>query len=118
MNQESHLHSPPFGHHHPAGGGFGYNRAFAIGVSLNLAFVAVEAACGIAAQSLVLLADAGHNFSDVLGLLLAWAASALALRRPTPRRTYGLGSKSAQRGIVNGLPEGRQLERQCFTVQS
>ena len=66
-----------------------YNRAFAIGVILNVIFVAVEAVYGILADSLALLADAGHNLSDILGLLLAWGASLLAGRKPTPRRTYG-----------------------------
>lgn len=55
-----------------------YNRAFAIGVSLNLVFVFIEAGCGIVTNSLVLVADAGHNLSDVLSLLLAWGARVLA----------------------------------------
>lgn len=66
-----------------------YNRAFAIGVGLNLVFSAVEAGYGIASGSLALVADAGHNLSDVLGLLLAWGASVLAARAATPKRTYG-----------------------------
>ncbi|XXF75323.1 cation transporter [Myxococcaceae bacterium GXIMD 01537] len=52
-----------------------HGRAFAVGISLNLGFVAVEAACGVISGSLALLADAGHNLSDVLGLVLAWGAS-------------------------------------------
>lgn len=73
-------------HHHKAPD---YNRAFAIGVSLNAVFVIIEAGYGIVTNSLALVADAGHNLSDVLSLLLAWGASALAARRPTPRRSYG-----------------------------
>ncbi|KAA9131413.1 cation transporter [Marinihelvus fidelis] len=73
-------------HHHHAPD---YNRAFAIGVSLNLVFVAVEAWFGWKADSLALLTDAGHNLGDVLGLLLAWGANALAERTPSLRRTYG-----------------------------
>jgi cobalt-zinc-cadmium efflux system protein len=66
-----------------------YNRAFAVGVILNVGFVGVEAVYGVLADSLALLADAGHNLSDVLGLLLAWGAHLLAGRRATARRTYG-----------------------------
>lgn len=66
-----------------------YNRAFAIGVTLNAVFVVAEAAAGLLVGSVALLADAGHNLSDVLGLLLAWGAALLATRRPTEKRTYG-----------------------------
>ena len=66
-----------------------YNRAFSVGVSLNIAFVIIEAAYGIVTDSLALVADAGHNLSDVLSLLLAWGANVLAARKPTPRRSYG-----------------------------
>ena len=66
-----------------------YSRAFLVGIGLNLAFVAVELAYGFWADSLALLADAGHNLSDVLGLLLAWGGAYLAQRQRTPRRTYG-----------------------------
>ncbi len=67
-----------------------YNRAFALGVLLNTIFVAIEAGYGIYAGSLALIADAGHNLSDVLSLLLAWGASLLATRAATEKRTYGL----------------------------
>lgn len=67
-----------------------YHRAFAIGVALNVAFVALEAVFGFLGGSLALLADAGHNLSDVGSLLLAWGASVLAHARPSARRTYGL----------------------------
>jgi len=66
------------------------NRAFALGVSLNVIFVIIEVTFGLIAGSLALLADAGHNLSDILALLLAWGANALARRKPTARRTYGL----------------------------
>jgi cobalt-zinc-cadmium efflux system protein len=80
-----------------------HNRAFAIGVGLNLAFVAVEAAYGLRAHSLALVADAGHNFSDVLGLLLAWGAASLAVVRPSVRRTYGLRATSILAALGNAL---------------
>jgi cobalt-zinc-cadmium efflux system protein len=66
------------------------NRVFALGVVLNIIFVIIEVTYGLIAGSLALLADAGHNLSDVLTLLLAWGANVLAQKKPTPRRTYGL----------------------------
>ena len=83
----SHNHSHG-GHGHDHGGG-NYNRAFAISIALNTGFVIIEAVYGILANSLALLADAGHNLSDVLGLLLAWGATILARRRPTARTPMG-----------------------------
>ena len=71
-------------HHHKD-----YNKAFAIGVLLNVVFVIIEAFYGFVSGSLALLADAGHNLSDVLGLLLAWGASFLATKGATEKRTYG-----------------------------
>jgi cobalt-zinc-cadmium efflux system protein len=67
-----------------------YHRAFFLGVLLNVVFVAVELVYGHIAGSLALVADAWHNLSDVLGLLLAWGAYYAAARRPSPRFTYGL----------------------------
>jgi cobalt-zinc-cadmium efflux system protein len=67
-----------------------YNRAFAIGVTLNIAFVVIEASYGVLAESLALIADAGHNLSDVFSLLLAWGASILATKAATEKRTYGM----------------------------
>jgi cation diffusion facilitator family transporter len=88
------------GHHHaPAH----YDRAFAIGTALNLGFVAVEAFYGVVANSVALLADAGHNLSDVLGLLLAWGAAWLTRRRPTHRHTYGFGSSSILASLTNAV---------------
>lgn len=66
-----------------------YSRAFAIGITLNVIFVVIEAGCGVVADSLALIADAGHNLSDVLSLLLAWGANLLASKQPTEKRTYG-----------------------------
>jgi cobalt-zinc-cadmium efflux system protein len=73
----------------PRGGATPHGRAFAIGTALNLGYVILEATFGLISGSLALLADAGHNLSDVLGLLLAWGAANLARRAPTRRRTYG-----------------------------
>lgn len=77
--------------------------AFAIGVGLNTVFVLIEAAFGLAFGSLALVADAGHNLSDVLGLLLAWGASYLARKRPSGRRTYGLRRTSIMAALGNAL---------------
>jgi cobalt-zinc-cadmium efflux system protein len=76
-------------------------RAFAIGIVLNLAFVAIEAGYGLLANSLALVADAGHNLSDVLGLVLAWVAVVLGRRLPTRRHTYGLGRSSILAALAN-----------------
>ncbi len=84
-------------HHEPTDHG----RAFAIGTALNLTYVALEAGFGLATGSLALLADAGHNLSDVLGLLLAWWAASLARRRPTPRRSYGWRRGSILAALAN-----------------
>lgn len=67
-----------------------YNKAFAIGITLNIIFVVIEAAYGILSDSLALIADAGHNLSDVFSLMLAWGASYLAGLAATEKRTYGL----------------------------
>jgi cobalt-zinc-cadmium efflux system protein len=95
------------GHDHRGGGDHHgpptHDRAFALGVALNLLFVGVEAVAGILANSLALLADAGHNLGDVLGLLLAWGAAWLARRRPTFRRTYGYGRSSILAAVLNAM---------------
>lgn len=95
------------GHSH-GHGGHGHShappdslRAFAIGAGLNLGFVVVEAGFGFMSGSLALLADAGHNLSDVLGLLLAWGAAWLSRRAPTPKRTYGYGRSSILAALAN-----------------
>jgi cobalt-zinc-cadmium efflux system protein len=89
-----HSHAPP-----PAD----FSRAFAIGIALNLTFVVIEAACGIYGHSIALLSDAGHNLGDVLGLAVAWGATVLARRPPTPRYTYGLGGTSILAALFNAL---------------
>src|SRR5689334_12937633 len=96
LDHHSHDHS----HDHCPGN---FNRAFAIGVSLNVAFVALEAAAGFWSQSMALLADAGHNLGDVLGLVLAWAAAYLSRVGPNERRTYGLRRTSILAALANAV---------------
>lgn len=90
------------GHHHGHDHGGDFSRAFAIGAGLNLAFVFAEFGAGLFTHSLALMADAGHNLSDVLGLVLAWGAAALAKRVPTERRTYGLRKATVLASLANG----------------
>ena len=80
-----------------------YGRAFALGIGLNVLYVAVEAGYGFWAGSLALLADAGHNASDVLGLLLAWGGYALAKLPPSETRTYGWRGSTILAALLNGL---------------
>jgi cobalt-zinc-cadmium efflux system protein len=84
------MHGHSHGHRQAHGEAAPRHRPFAIGVALNLVFVAVEAGAGIWGGSLALLADASHNLGDVGSLLLAWGATVIASTRPTERRTYGL----------------------------
>lgn len=104
---EEHDEHEEHGHHH---GGLGHShapknfgRAFAIGTALNLGFVVVQVIFGLLAHSLALLADAGHNLGDVLGLVLAWWASHLVKAAPTERRTYGLGRSSILAALANAV---------------
>ncbi|WP_459717101.1 cation diffusion facilitator family transporter [Paraburkholderia sp. 2C] len=94
----SHSHSHGHHHHAPVEG---QGRAFALAVALNVTIVIVQAIYGVLAHSTALLADAGHNLSDVLGLLLAWGAIWLAKRRPSARYTFGLGSSSILASLAN-----------------
>lgn len=80
-----------------------HRTAFLIGISLNIIFVIIEVIFGLRASSVALVADAGHNLSDVLGLVLAWGAAVLSLRRPTPRHTYGLRSSSILAALGNAI---------------
>jgi cobalt-zinc-cadmium efflux system protein len=80
-----------------------FGRAFPIGVALNSGFVIIEAIFGFLANSTALLADAGHNLSDVLGLLIAWAAASLSKNAPTSRYTYGLRSSSILAALFNAM---------------
>lgn len=94
--------------HDHAGHGHGqapksFGRAFAIGTALNMGFVVVEAVYGLLAGSMALLADAGHNLSDVLGLLIAWGAASLGRRRPGGKYTYGFRSSSILAAVLNAL---------------
>ena len=96
------------GHNHRQRGGHGhapasFGRAFVLGVALNLGFVIVEAIFGISSHSVALLADAGHNASDVLGLAVAWVASELIKRAPTARFTYGLRGSSILAALFNAV---------------
>lgn len=87
-------------HSHP-GGSFG--KAFTIGIVLNTLYVAVEAFYGFTVNSSALLADAGHNLSDVLSLALAWAAMWVAQRKPSGQYTYGLRKTTILASLVNGV---------------
>ena len=104
MEHEAHNH----GHGHSHGPGHShvpkdFNRAFAIGVVLNTTLVVAQVVFGVLAHSLALVADAGHNFADVLGLILAWWASRLAKSPPTRERTYGFGSASILAALTNAI---------------
>lgn len=97
-------HGHHHGHQHGHDGEPGsYGRAFAIGIGLNLAYVVVEGSYGIVADSMALLADAGHNLSDVLGLALAWGATHLSSRGPTRRRTYGYKASTTLAALGNAV---------------
>jgi cobalt-zinc-cadmium efflux system protein len=98
-------------HHHGHVHGIGghghapksFGRAFAIGITLNIVYVVAEAFYGVAAHSLALLADAGHNLADVLGLAGAWMAAVLSTRRPSQQFTYGLGRSSVLAALGNAV---------------
>src|SRR5512140_1035177 len=96
-HDHSHVHSHA-GHSH-ASDNFGV--AFAVGIALNTLFVVAELVFGYAANSLALISDAVHNFSDVIALLLAWAAGWLARQRPTEQHTYGYRRASILAALVN-----------------
>jgi cobalt-zinc-cadmium efflux system protein len=80
-----------------------YDKAFAIGIALNVSYVVVEAVFGVLVHSLALVADAGHNLTDVLSLLLAWGASRLSQVQPTKRYTYGLRSSTILASLINAI---------------
>ena len=80
-----------------------FGKAFAIGIALNSAFVLIEGGYGIIANSVALLADAGHNLSDVLGLAVAWIAAVLANRPPSSRYTFGLKSSTILAALFNAV---------------
>src|SRR3954447_3537374 len=91
-----HTHS----HSHPPAS---FGRAFAIGILLNVGFVIVEVVYGFYANSMALLADAGHNLSDVFGLAIAWAGALLMGVSPSPRFSYGLKKASILSALINAL---------------
>src|SRR5215472_13435570 len=93
---------PPNGHRH-SHAHLNQGRAFAVGIALNLIYVAGEAVAGILSGSLALLADSGHNLGDVLSLSLAWGAAVLSRRRPSDRFTYGLRSSSILAALANAI---------------
>jgi cobalt-zinc-cadmium efflux system protein len=106
MEQHDHSHTGhghTHGHGHAHGAPIRADLAFALAALLNFGFVVVEAGFGLVANSNALLADAVHNFGDVLGLLLAWGAASLGRRTPTRRRTYGFGRSSILASLVNAM---------------
>ena len=96
-------HSHGDGHHHHHGDPNSQGRAFVIAIALNTVFVGVEITYGFIANSTALMADAGHNLSDVLGLLLALGAAILARKTPSGRFTYGLRSTSILAALTNAM---------------
>ena len=89
--------------HDHAHQGTRYNRAFAVGIGLNVGFVVVEFVYGALVNSLALIADAGHNLSDVLSLVLAWGAFFVAERRPSPSFTYGLRKATILAALLSAI---------------
>ncbi|OYX63341.1 MAG: cation transporter [Sphingomonadales bacterium 32-64-17] len=107
-HSHGHSHGHDHGHGHSHSGGHShapkdFGRAFAIGIVLNTVFVAVEAIYGYISGSMALVADAGHNLSDVLGLIIAWGASVAARRPATARFTYGLKSSTILAALANAM---------------
>ncbi len=95
-----HSHASDHAHSHaPAT----YDRAFAIGIALNVSYALAEAIAGWWLNSLALIADAGHNFSDVIGLLLAWFAVWLSRKEPSAKHSYGLGRSSILAALANAV---------------
>jgi cobalt-zinc-cadmium efflux system protein len=90
------------GHQHDHGRD-DFTRAFALGIALNVAIVMIELIFGFLANSMALIADGGHNMSDVLGLVVGWAGAVMAKRSPSPRFTYGLKKASILAALINGL---------------
>ena len=111
QDHAGHDHGPSgHGGHGSSGGHAGHShapasfgRAFAVGISLNAVFIAIETLVGLRVNSMALLADAGHNLSDVFGLVVAWGGATLARRSPTPRRTYGLRSSTILAALANAV---------------
>jgi cobalt-zinc-cadmium efflux system protein len=107
-HDHKHAHGPDDGHDHGHGhvhgiATQGINTRMAIAVGLNLAFVVIEGGFGFVSNSVALIADAGHNLSDVLGLVCAWTAMILGRRPPGARFTYGLGRSSVLAALANAM---------------
>ena len=106
-HDHAHGHDDHAGHSHGPGGHVhapaNFGKAFAIGITLNTVFVVVEAVYGYSSGSMALVADAGHNLSDVLGLIAAWTAAVLSKRAATPRFTYGLKGSSILAALFNAV---------------
>ncbi len=101
-DHHGHGHKHHHGHHHdhtPKD----FGRAFIVGLVLNIGFVIAETAAGIIGNSMALIADAGHNAFDVVGLMVAWAGLSLAKRKPSERFTFGLGKSSVLAAFINGM---------------
>lgn len=102
-NHADHDHAHGGGGHRHSHAPASFGTAFAVGIALNLAFVVIEGGYGVASNSMALLADAGHNLSDVMGLVIAWVASILAKRPPGGRYTYGLRGSSILAALYNAI---------------
>lgn len=102
-HSHNHSHSHSHGHAHSHAAPKTFDRAFAVGIVLNLGFVIAEATYGFIANSLALVADAGHNLSDVVGLVLAWGAVWLSRKKPNHRYTYGLRRSSILSALLNAV---------------
>ena len=100
-DHRGHDHGHDHAHHGHSHAPASFDRAFSIGTVLNIGFVAVEFAYGLIGNSLALIADAGHNLSDVAGLLIAWGSAVLARRIPTARYTYGLRGSTILAALAN-----------------
>lgn len=98
-----HVHGDGHGHHGHVHAPANFGPAFAIGIALNTSFVIVEAIYGYTSNSTALIADAGHNLSDVLGLVVAWIAVILSKRPPSPRYTYGMRGSSILAALFNAV---------------
>src|ERR1041385_8990062 len=107
-HHHDHGHDHSHGHDHDHGHGHvhapkDFGPMFAIATALNLGLVAVQVFYGFVAHSVALLADAGHNFGDALGLIIAWVAWTLAKLHPTARYTYGFRSATILAALINGV---------------
>src|SRR5690348_6615212 len=102
MATGAHSHSHSHGHPHSHGAA-DFTRAFAFGIALNSAIVVAQLVYGVLGNSMALIADAGHNLSDVLGLVIGWAGAVMARRSPSRRFTYGLKKASILAALINAL---------------